>query len=337
MNIRKLMVITVTVIILLSILISIGPSITGFSVKDLAITDIAVAADKQTDTEFVFEQSKENTIKLDKPVYYYLKIKDADFTDMNYFLIKFRVEKEWLRSNGLAKDNILLYYLKANWNKAETKFLEEDKVYYYYEARTEVSDLFAIAVERAKPVIIEEKKELNEKEIVYFAVIPLIFIGLIGLLGILFLVKLYKKIKYYRIVKVVKNISYFVILFLISNLAILIFFNKLNVENATISNNELLLFGLIPILVLSVILVLILHGIIKLYKKISLVRNISWFIFDYSFIFVILAAIFYTLPIKDLVVSNLELILYGILPLIILSLVVLEVFKFVERLVYKTW
>ena len=95
--------------------------------------------------------------------------KEGAFTDST---IKFKVEKAWLESNKLGKENIALHhYEEGKWTQLQTQVGEDDGTYVHYTAKTPGFSYFVIGEKskekKAEPTsVIEstEKKELPKAE-----------------------------------------------------------------------------------------------------------------------------------------------------------------------------
>ena len=84
-------------------------------------------------------------------VYKYIQIdhtniENAQITSVK---IKFKVEKSWLTSKGVNKENIVLLRYTTKWTELKTTIVGEDSLYVYYEALSPGLSLFAIAEKAA--------------------------------------------------------------------------------------------------------------------------------------------------------------------------------------------
>ena len=67
--------------------------------------------------------------------------------------IEFRVPKDWIESNGLDPEKVVLMKYGEGWKELRTEKVSEDDEYYYYRAEVESFSIFAITA-KPKPVII---------------------------------------------------------------------------------------------------------------------------------------------------------------------------------------
>ena len=67
--------------------------------------------------------------------------------------IKFKVEKKWIEENDIDKNKVYMYRYREAWEKLDTRKIDEDDGYVYYEAVTTGFSYYAIAGEKvvAKP------------------------------------------------------------------------------------------------------------------------------------------------------------------------------------------
>lgn len=80
--------------------------------------------------------------------YQYMQITATNLEENNLqaAIIKFKVEKTWIESNNIDKNFISLYrWSNDTWNKLVTNLVDEDEIYYYYEAETPGFSYFAIS------------------------------------------------------------------------------------------------------------------------------------------------------------------------------------------------
>ena len=98
------------------------------------------------------------------PAFAYLSIEPINFNDTSIedAEIKFKVNKSWVESKGINKDEvILLRYSNESWNTLETKYVYSTSTGYYYEAITPGLSTFAISFEE-KPVQVSVENKTFE-------------------------------------------------------------------------------------------------------------------------------------------------------------------------------
>jgi hypothetical protein len=77
--------------------------------------------------------------------------------------IEFKVDKSWLESNQVDRENIALYrYTLDEWVEQATRVKSEDTGYVYYEATTLGLSYFAIGERPEKEVVVEETTPIDE-------------------------------------------------------------------------------------------------------------------------------------------------------------------------------
>ena len=75
--------------------------------------------------------------------------------------IRFRVENDWIETNGIDKDTIKLYRYTTKWNELPTEKLSHDSKYTYYESVTTGFSYFGIKGEKASE---QTETEINQNE-----------------------------------------------------------------------------------------------------------------------------------------------------------------------------
>ena len=139
------------------------------------ITKIKINSDK--DQEYISSQlkinildTKPNQIQEVKNAYKYLEINQENLnSEIN--IISFQVDKEWIINNDYNPNQITLSRFSNNaWEILDTKYIQEDDSYYYYEATTPGFSYFAIH---------EKEYKKNTKKIFFILILIIIFIFLI--------------------------------------------------------------------------------------------------------------------------------------------------------------
>jgi PGF-pre-PGF domain-containing protein len=79
-------------------------------------------------------------------VYEHLEIKKENFSneDIDEVLVRFRVKKSWMKRHNVKQKDIQLKRYQNKWLGVNTKFISEDKKYYYYESILNHLSYFAI-------------------------------------------------------------------------------------------------------------------------------------------------------------------------------------------------
>jgi PGF-pre-PGF domain-containing protein len=124
---------------------------TSIPLSEIFLTTIASA----TNVKFVVTATTSPTSTYTGKVYKYLKI-DHDALDnskIDNAKIKFKIEKNWLTSNGKTKEEIyLVRYDASKWTELITTITNDDSNYVYYLADSPGLSLFAISTKA--PVVV---------------------------------------------------------------------------------------------------------------------------------------------------------------------------------------
>lgn len=178
---NKLLIISIFIIMGIGILLF--NNYTGSVIKinnETVVKDIILyTTDKNAYApEFLLDEGKVsvNPINLeDVPIYRYLKIRNQpDLENIESIKIEFRVEKEWVKSYSLSKEDITLYeYMYDKWKPMFTEFKSEDDDKYYYSSKVSSINEFAIgtAVSGEKINIIPIKPRLVKGTSIYLSFI----------------------------------------------------------------------------------------------------------------------------------------------------------------------
>ena len=92
----------------------------------------------------------------------YLEIDVFNIEDNLEAFVRTKVEKSWISSNGLHKDDVSLFKYDENtgeWNEISTVYLEEDSTFYYYESKVISFSYFAIG----EKVLLQEESGQDEE------------------------------------------------------------------------------------------------------------------------------------------------------------------------------
>lgn len=109
-----------------------SPETMSINKEGLPVTKMEFILNKEvTDAEVTMEAVGESEIevgKLDTPVYQYLSIKKVSIADSDVkgVTVNFKVLKQWLTDNNIAKENVYLMIYNGNsWEKAASTTLEQ--------------------------------------------------------------------------------------------------------------------------------------------------------------------------------------------------------------------
>ncbi|MEM5794118.1 MAG: DUF2341 domain-containing protein [Candidatus Aenigmatarchaeota archaeon] len=91
----------------------------------------------------------DQSIRLDKKVYYYLEFSRENLNEKNLakIIARFRVEKSWVYSENINASTISLYRLTTSWEKLPTYKIDEDSSFLYFESELPGFSLFTIGGE----------------------------------------------------------------------------------------------------------------------------------------------------------------------------------------------
>lgn len=112
---------------------------------------------------------KPTFISAGDPVYQYFAIDHLNLynEDIKEAILRFRVKKSWLRRNHVKRSDISLKRYHNQWTGVNTKIVEEDKKYVYYESILDHLSYFAIVGKRTetqpKKVVVYQKPEKKIK------------------------------------------------------------------------------------------------------------------------------------------------------------------------------
>lgn len=124
------------------------PVIFSFTKTD-AIHQIAVTGkENENDVSIRVETLKDTSKLVTKPAPGSVHINKNIWTNskkIKEVAIKFRVEKDWIMSNGVNTEDIRLLRWEGDWKQLETKVLSSDDVYYYFESTSPGLSGFAIS------------------------------------------------------------------------------------------------------------------------------------------------------------------------------------------------
>ncbi len=130
-------------------LIANKPAIFSYTTPD-AIHQIAViGTENENDVSIRVETLKDTSKLVAKPAPGTVHINEnvwANSKKIKEVTIRFRVEKDWIMSNGVKKEDIrLLRWQDNDWKQLETKVLSSDDVYSYFESSSPGFSSFAIS------------------------------------------------------------------------------------------------------------------------------------------------------------------------------------------------
>jgi len=190
-----------------------------FSEEKSSIIDIILSLNKYLKSAniIVINLFKEKLSKpLDILVYKYYEIRSELFSEADLIgdvTVKFTVEKSWLTSNNLDKNNMVLYRFTDKWDVLPTTLLSEDENKVHYSSLTSGFSYFAIgekqsvsAPKPAEQVTSEqitstvEKKEISvtKGETRNLLIIGIILISIILIISTIFLFRYIRSIRLKR-------------------------------------------------------------------------------------------------------------------------------------------
>lgn len=278
--------------------------ITGYTVfnevQSVVLTDVQIYSDEPISPalEITIPPENPSTAELDL-TYKYVQIKQIQ-EKYDYAEIYFQVSRSWITANNLYKQDIALYIFDNEWKQIPSFFENEDEGFIYYKARVNEFGLFAIA-KSPKESFIEEftPEPVSKKQTIPFLIIIAVLLLLILLIGLLSLME-YK----FRFILVV--------------LAFAIILLALTIQQPV--TKDILMYGIIPLsilaLVASTVLTILLEKL-RTSKTHPYIRNMM--------VFILFILIIITSTTKN---YNLDVILYAVIPLIVISAVVSFIFTF---------
>jgi PGF-pre-PGF domain-containing protein len=86
-------------------------------------------------------------------IFQYIRIDKGVISDSNLSSVKisFRIERNWLTSNNMDPENIVLYRYTQQWDALATRRTTSDSTYYYYEADSPGMSYFSIRAYELPP------------------------------------------------------------------------------------------------------------------------------------------------------------------------------------------
>jgi len=128
------------------------------------------AADKmRVDISKLSKAPSSVDVLIEGEVYQYLSITDyfINNTAIDNIEFEFRVEKSWLTTNNVEKEDIVLMHHKNDtWQELSTELTSEDSTYIYYKASSSGFSYYAIAQMVEEEVILTEEEEAEEEEVI---------------------------------------------------------------------------------------------------------------------------------------------------------------------------
>jgi PGF-pre-PGF domain-containing protein len=125
--------------------------------KELPVTTVSILPTKDLGTiqltVSMLEKTPYTLVSLEKPVSYYLSVEAVNpkEDDIGYVTFAYKVEKEWMESLGLKKEDISMYrYSDRKWNELATLHKNTDGSFEYFESISPGFSFFAIST---KPYI----------------------------------------------------------------------------------------------------------------------------------------------------------------------------------------
>lgn len=128
-----------------------------------AITEVHYTVTGSSDASLEVEQVNRSYAPIEKAasVYQYvnMRLKNIENRDVDGFAtVIFKVDKDWLKEQGIIPEKINLYRFSNGWSNLNTTLVFDDSDYYYYKSDTPGFSLFAIAGEKSQEEKIIENK-----------------------------------------------------------------------------------------------------------------------------------------------------------------------------------
>ena len=326
MRFKNIVLVLFGIFLLVGLFIYVEPSVTGLVVQDrFLISDVQVSADS-FDQEVKFEQFDDYSIKLDDALYYFTVEVDREVS-VNYLLIEFMVD-----STQISED-VGLYYYDGSWVELDVEFVKEFGRYNYYEGKGFGFGLFDVGVKG------EDKIVVAKNDLLLFGLLPmfgllLLFISLS--FGFVLLVQRFS----YRFYLILKKGFVGLVKFGLSFGIVVLILSLVSPKSGDVSNVNLLYYVILPLLVLSLLSNVILNLVLYVRRVVvggrgyRFVRNSFWL-----FVSVLVGVFVWfekSIP-SDLSgsLSRGEILLFGLLPLVSVSLFFVLVLYFVIVFVQK--
>ena len=236
--------------------------ITPITIQPTALTEyiesIIIHPARETSNAKVSIEELQN-IPIQKPntdIIKFIKIETENIPNSVIYqvIFNFKVPKSEIKHNIIE----LQHHDNGNWKKLPTKLTREDNNFNYYEATSTSLSYFAITTSKptyqekvAKtifPRIKQKLTRLTKKEIILYAVLPLLIIAILIVLMIRFI---YKKLSKH------KKLRRFI--FIATPIILIGLFIPLE--------KDILLYAILPLSIITIILYSIIHFIIKKLKQ----------------------------------------------------------------------
>ena len=324
MKFKNIVLVLFGIFLLVGLFIYIEPAITGLFVQDrFLISDVKVSADS-FDQEVKVEQFDDYLIELDDALYYFTVEVDEEVF-VNYLLIEFMVDSSQI------SDGVGLYYFDDSWVELDVEFVKEDGRYNYYEGKGFEFGLFAVGVKG------EDKVAKND--LLLFGLIPL-FVLLLFFISLSLGLVLFVQRMSYRFYLLLKKSLVVLVKFGLSLGIVVLILGLVSPRSGDVSNISLLYYVIIPLLVLSLLSDDVLHLVLYVRRLVvgsrgyRFVRNSFWL-----FVSVLVGVfVWFERSIPSEFSGSLgrgDVILFGLLPLVSVSLFFVLVLYFVIVFVQK--
>lgn len=330
MRAKYILITMIVIFALVSLFIYIDPSVTSFAVQDrFLISNVKVSA-ASFDQEIKVEQFDDHSIKLDNSLYYFtLDVNRKQ--EINYILVEFMVD-----SSQFSED-IGLYYYDQEWKELEKEFVKKDGRYNYYKAKADDFGLFGVARKKledkvAAPIV-------SKSDLLMFGLIPVILCVLLFILLSYSFVLVLQKFSY-RFYLVLKRIFVEIIKFVLSLSIVILILDLISADKVgNVSNINLIYYAVIPVLVLSLLsdailnLILWIHRVIEYNRIYKFFRNTFWL---FGFVFLVVVGLLYKfIPKVDGVLSDSDVLIFGLIPLVVISFLFLFLFYSIYALIRR--
>jgi PGF-pre-PGF domain-containing protein len=117
---------------------------------------------------------------MQRKIYKYLEMNKTNIEDeeIENITIKFQVEKEWLESSNMSENDVVLWrYNGTEWIALETIVIDENSVFFFYEATSPGFSFFAIGEkEEVIEVQIDDQNPFY-MQLIIFVLLPVIMVS----------------------------------------------------------------------------------------------------------------------------------------------------------------
>ncbi|MEM2130946.1 MAG: PGF-pre-PGF domain-containing protein [Candidatus Woesearchaeota archaeon] len=147
------------------VMMPLKPNVMKINNKEIGLSEITINVNNPANNVILKIEKLDDLPKESKEIkgkiYKFLKIEKQNLLDdkIDLAVIKFKVEKDWLKTNNINEDNVILKRYNNKWQDLETKKTNENETFVYYESYTKGFSYFAIA---EKEIIVSNITQNNE-------------------------------------------------------------------------------------------------------------------------------------------------------------------------------